>query len=64
VADAYNRTRLTPAIKSAFEKWLEVSNDSRLEKPEVRLAVGTAVVAVGATLLFAGLKAVSSLIKE
>jgi pyruvate/2-oxoglutarate dehydrogenase complex dihydrolipoamide dehydrogenase (E3) component len=63
VADAYNRTRLTPAVKSAFEKWLTITNDTRLEEPVVRIAA-SAIVATLVTAVFVGaFKTVTSLLK-
>ena len=63
VADAYNRTRLTPAVQKAFKGWFKLSNDERLERPETKWAAGAMAAAAVAGLVFAGAKAVSSLSK-
>lgn len=56
VADAYNRTRLTPTVQRVFDTWFSLNRDERLERPEVRWAAGVALLAVGAGLAVAGVK--------
>lgn len=64
VADAYNRTRLTPTVKKMFERWFSLANSERLERPEVKLAAGAAAVAAVVGLALAGVKLVSAVLKE
>lgn len=52
VADTYNRSRLTPAVQKAFDGWLKVTNDERLEQPRVKWGAGALAAAGAAGLLF------------
>ncbi|GAB4425191.1 MAG: mercuric reductase [Anaerolineae bacterium] len=64
VADAYNRTRLTPAVQKAFAGWFKATRDERLERPESRLAAGALAAAAVGGLAWLGGRAVSSLLKK
>ena len=56
VADAYNRTRLTPTVKKALSGWLNVTADERLERSETKLAAGALAVGLVSMLAFFGSK--------